>query len=103
MHKREDYLLTKRNITMRMDPCIAKIFSESQNVSGMIPVVIWFLVEKGKSHRLLRKALIKDEKEAKNVRQQRLERDADKIPALKIEIENLRSEIAAKNAEREEE
>ena len=69
----------------------------------MIPIVICFLVEKWKSHRLLCKALIKDEKEAKNVRKQRLERDDDKIPVLKIEIENLRSEIAAKNAELEEE
>ena len=44
----------------------------------------------GKSHRLLSKDLLKHEKVAKNLRQQKLERDADKIQALKIEIEKLR-------------
>ena len=42
MHKREDFLLTKRNITMKMDPRIAEIFSESQNVSGILLVVYDF-------------------------------------------------------------
>ena len=40
MHKREDFLLTKRNITI--DPRIAEIFSESQNVSGILLVVYDF-------------------------------------------------------------
>ena len=49
MQKREDDLLTKRNITLKMDPRIVKIYSEPQNVSNMLPVTILFLVEKGKS------------------------------------------------------
>ena len=65
MNKREDYLLIKQNITLKMDPLITKIYSEYQKVTSMILIVMRFLVEKGKSYRLLHKDLIINEKDIK--------------------------------------
>ena len=103
MHEREDCLLTKRNITLKINPKVAKIFYEYQSVSGMMLSIILCLVEKGKFHRLLRKALIKDEKEVKAFKQHKLETEAEKVTALKLEIEKLKAEIDAKNEEIEKE
>ena len=44
MHEREDCLLTKRNITLKMNSKVAKIFYESQSVSGMMLAIILCLV-----------------------------------------------------------
>ena len=79
-----------------MNSKVAKIFFESQSVSGMLLAIILCLVEKGKSHQLLCKDLIKDEKEAKAFKQHKLEIKSKKVNALKLEIEKLKVEIDAK-------
>ena len=99
MERREEHLLEKRNLTINMDKKIAAIFKDSMNVSGIQFIWLFILVERGKSHKLLRKALIKEEKSAKILEQEELKKEVMSIPSLKYEISQLRNEILSKEEE----
>ena len=65
MSSREDGILTKNNMVIKMNPRIARIFERSINVLNMNNTVTFELIEKGKSHILLYKALLNFMKKAK--------------------------------------
>ena len=96
MGKREAHILKERSLIMKIDLRIARIFKQEQNVSNRDYLFTFKLVEKGKSHILLRKALLKDEKESKELHGKELSKKARLIHLLKEEIVQLRSEIQQK-------
>ena len=96
MHNREEHILKEKNIVMKMDQRIARIFQHSQNVSGKHNCFTSGTVEKGKSHKLLRKALLKDEKEDKKREIEEAKDQVSSIPGLISEIDQLRAEIQLK-------
>ena len=102
MNKREKHILNKQSMVIEMDSKIAKIFLNSQNVSGMANSRKLWLVEKGKSHKLLRKAVLR----GKKINEEFMEKEVNEadrlIPDLKNEIDKLRSEIQLKDFEIEE-
>ena len=51
------------------------------------------LVKKGKAHKLLRKALLRDEKKAKDNSQKEIYTAFESIPDLENEIEDLKKEL----------
>ena len=57
------------------------------------------LVKKGKAHKLLRKALLRDEKKAKDKRQKELYIAFESISDLENEIEDLKKELMCKERE----
>ena len=102
MHNRAEHILKKKNLVMKMDPRIASIFQRSQNVSGKHNCYISDLVENWKSHKLLRKALLKDEKKTKEREVKEVKDKVNSIPGLIDEIEELRAEIRYKTEKIEE-
>ena len=78
---------------MNIDKRIANLLSSSQMVSGKFFHVYNYIVNKGKSHKLLRKALIKD----KRVEQKLMEKEQieayELVPELKRQIEELTYEL----------
>ena len=57
------------------------------------------LGEKGKSHKLLRKALIKDNRDAKRFEEEKVKDAIDSIPNLHYEIDRLKEELEQKDKE----
>ena len=86
MHNRGEHILKKKNFVMKINLRIASIFQCSQNVSGKHNCYISNLVEKGKSHKLSRKALLKDEKETKEREVKQVKDKVNSIPSLIAEI-----------------
>ena len=88
-HHGEEHFLEKKNLVVKMDLKVAKIFRESKNVSGLIINSFVNIVEKGKSHKLLRKAMIKDEKIIKEEIQSHLKDVVKTNSVLKSEKRNF--------------
>ena len=82
-----------------MDPKIARIFETSRNISGRNHHTKFDQVDKGKSHKLLHKALLNDTKVTKKLEEEELNKKIESIHNLKNEIDQLRSEIQKKNIE----
>ena len=95
--KREEHILDKSNLIIKMDPRIARIFHNSHNVSSKSQRLSFMLAEKGKSHKLLRKALLRDRKIIKEEENKELDRAVKSIPGLVDEINQLLFEIQEKN------
>ena len=85
-----------------MNSKIAKIFKNSHNVSGILLISLLCLVEKGKSHMLLRKAILQDQKAARKNQEKELKDVADLVPELKSKINKLAEELDAKDKKIEE-
>ena len=56
-------------------------------------------MEKGKSHKLLSKALIKDNRDAKRLEEEKVKDFIDSIPDLHDEIDKLKEELELKDKE----
>ena len=95
-------MLEKSNLTIKMDPKIAKIFENSQNVSCILIFSLLCLVEKGKSHKLLRKAILNDQRKVHQLGKEELKDAASLVPELKREIDELVRELDSKNEKIEE-
>ena len=102
MNKREEQILKKSNIIIKMNSKIAKIFKNSHNVSGILLISLLCLVEKGKSHMLLRKAILQDQRAARKNQEKELKDVADLVPELRSEINKLAEELDAKDKKIEE-
>ena len=102
MNKREVQMLKKSNTIVKMNSKIAKIFKNSHNVSGFLLTSLLCLVEKGKSHMLLRKAILQDQRTANKNKEKELKDVADLVPELKNEINKLAEELDAKDKNIEE-
>ena len=85
-----------------MDPKIAKIFENSQNVSCILLISLLSLVEKGKSHKLLRKVILYDQRKTHQLDEEELKDAASLVPGLKREIDELVEELDSKNEKIEE-
>ena len=96
-HKREEHILDKSNLIMKIDPRIARIFHNSHNISSKSQRLSFMLAEKGKSHKLLHKALLRDRKIIKEEENKELDRAVKSIPGLVDGINQLRFEIQEKN------
>ena len=59
-------MLEKRNLPINVDSRMADIIRSSQMVAGKHTQFIAELVSKGRSHHLLKKKLLKDQREEKN-------------------------------------
>ena len=77
----EKSIIIKRNISMNIDKRIANLLSSSQMVSSKFFHVYNYIVNKGKSHKLLRKALIK----YKSVEQKLMEKEQKEACELVLE------------------
>ena len=71
LDEREKSIISKRNLSMSIGKRIANLLSSSQMVSGKFFHIYNYIVNKEKSHKLLRKALIKD----KRVEQKLIEKE----------------------------
>ena len=95
-------MLEKSHRTIKMNPKIAKIFENSQNVSCILLISLLCLVDKGKSHKLLRKAILYDQRKARQLDEEELKDAASLVPGLKREIDELVKELDSKNEKIEE-
>ena len=58
-----------------------------------------YIVQKGRSHQLLRKIIVKREKDQKELEDKHQKELLESIPHLKEEISNLKDELASKDKE----
>ena len=83
---REKYTIQKRNLSIEIDKKIADLLLSSQMVSDWYICILKSLVSKGKSHKLLRKTLLKD----KNILKKESEKEQMEalvlVPELKKQI-----------------
>ena len=91
----------KSNLTIKMDPKFAKILENYQNVSCILLISLLCLIEKGKSHKLLRKAILYDQRKARQLEEE-LKDAASLVPKLKREIDELVGELDSRNEKIEE-
>ena len=102
MKEREEHMLEKINLTIKMDPKITKIFENSQNVSCILLISFLCLVVKSKSQILLRKATLYDQRKARQLDEKELKDATSLVPGLKREIDELVEELDSKNEKIEE-
>ena len=84
-----------------MNSKVAKIFQNSQNISCILLISLFCLVEKDKSHKLIRKAIINDKREANQLKKEELKDTTSLTPGLKNEIDRLMEELEVKNDKKE--
>lgn len=99
LKKRENEMLKKKNMTIDIDSRVADLLTSSQMISGNHNCTINRLVSKGKSHKLLRKALLKDKRDELELNTKMLKEMSDQVPTLKEEIYNLKLELDKKDDE----
>ena len=96
---REKYTIQKRNLSIEIDKKIADLLLSSQMVSGWYICILKSLVSKGKSHKLLRKTLLKD----KNIEKKESEKEQMEalvlVPELKKQIYELQEILEEKELE----
>ena len=96
---REKYTIQKRSLSIEIDKKIADLLLSSQMVSGWYICILKSLVSKGKSHKLLRKTLLKD----KNIEKKESEKEQMKalvlVPELKKQIYELHEILEEKELE----
>ena len=64
-------------------------------------ISLFCLVEKDKSHKLLRKAIISDKREANQLKEEELKDTTSLTPGLKNKIDRLMEELEVKNYKKE--
>ena len=99
MSENEEHILEKKNLVIEMVPWIAEIFKHSKNVSGVVVFFKLVLVEKGKSHKLMRKALINDNRDSKRHEEEKVKDAIDSIQNIHDEIDRLKEELEQKDKE----
>ena len=96
MKEREENMLEKSNLTIKMDPKIAKIFENSQNMYCILLFSLLCLVEKGKSYKLLHKAILNDQSKVRQQGEEKLKDTASFVPELKRKSMNSWESLIAK-------
>ena len=94
-------MLKRNNQCIQVSPRMAEIIKSSQMVSGKIMNLIAWLVSKGRSHHLLKKKLLKDEKEKRNRAEEEKERAINSIAPMRKAIQELKKELSEKEKELE--
>ena len=98
LEEREADMLKKHNLIMEVDMDFADIFNSSSMVSQVINInPNLYIVQKGRSHQLLRKIIVKREKDQKEQEGKHQKELLESLPHLKEEISNLKDEIASKD------
>ena len=90
---RENSLLEKRNLTIDINPRVASIFKSSQMVANRLISCYAYLATKGKSHHLLRKKLMRDKKQEKELIESQKNDALNTITPLQETIEDLKKEL----------
>ena len=98
---REKHTIQKRNLSIEIDKKIADLLLSSQMVSGWYICIFNSLVCKGKSHKLLRKTLLKDKNIKKKESEQELKEALLLVPELKKQIYELQDNLEEKEHELE--
>ena len=97
LKERETFILKKKEMLLDVDPKFARIFQNSNMVSGLVhSYLMFFLVHKGRSHHLLKKSIFKKKKEKFEEETKDKEELLKSIPSLKDEIYELRKELTEK-------
>ena len=98
---REKYTIQQRNLSIEIDKKIADLLLSSQMVSGWYICTLKSFVSKGKSHKLLRKTLLK----GKNIEKKESEKEQMEalllVPELKKQIYELQEILEEKELELE--
>ena len=84
-----------------MDPKISSIFENPRRVLDTAFWLIFFTVERGKFHKMIGRALLRDQKEGEEIEKKKIYEAVDKISSLKAEITKLRDEVQKKMEEKE--
>ena len=86
-------------MVVNIDPQLPASLKTAKTYFVIVCVMILNLVKKGKAHKLLRKALMRDENKAKDKRQKELYIAFESISDLENEIEDLKKELMCKERE----
>ena len=93
LDEREKSIISKRNLSMNIDKRIANLPSSSRMVPDKFFHVYNFIVSKGKLHKLLRKALIKDKRVDQKLMEREQKEAYELVSQLKRQIEELTYEL----------
>ena len=99
LKRRESQMLKKHNLTINVDSRMADIINSSQMVAGRFAHYLTKLVSKGRSHHLLRKKLLRDQREEKNKIEEEKEQALLSITPMRREIDELKQELQNKEKE----
>ena len=96
LKRREGHMLKKYNLIINVDSRMVDIINSSQMVAGRFVHCISIIVSKERSDHLLRKKLLRDQREEKNKIEEEKEHVLLSITPMKWEIVNLKQELQNK-------
>ena len=99
LKRRVGHMLKKHNLIINVDSRMASIINSSQMVAGRLVHFISIIVSKGRSHHLLRKKLLRDQREEKNKIEEEKEQALLSITPMRREIDELKQELQNKEKE----
>ena len=99
LKRRESQMLKKHNLTINVNSRMADIINSSQMVAGRFAHYLTKLVSKGRSHHLLQKKLLRDQREEKNKIEEEKEQALLSITPIRREIDELKQELQNKEKE----
>ena len=99
LKRREGHMLKKHNLIINVDSRMANIINSSQMVAGRLVHFISIIVSKGRSHHLLRKKLLRDQREEKDKIEEEKEQALLSITPMRREIDELKQELQNKEKE----
>ena len=98
---REKHIINKRNLSIDIDKRIAELRTSSKAVSGNLIDKSSSIVSKGKSHKLLKKVLLKDKHTKQKIKENEQNEALELVSELKKEIQELKDELDDKQMELE--
>ena len=96
LSERQESLLKNRNLAININPHIASIFQTLKWLQVFFKFIILIPAGRGKSHFLLRKNVLRKEREEKEAAEEEKKKELDYIVALKEQIERLNEELITK-------
>ena len=85
---REKHIINKRNVSIDTDKRIAELLTSSKAVSSNLIDKSSSIVSKGKSHKLLRKVLLKDKHTKQKIKEKEQNETLELVSELKRKFKN---------------